>query len=330
MNRPSSMPNLDRLNTVLIAVSLVLAVRWPFETLLLAYAVLGPLHYMTEISWLHDRSYFLPQRRDAWPLVIGGIVLIVAVGSFANANKSALHLAVENGGLFLLFAFPLVLTVTSHWLKRLLLLAALVPACYLLARTFVFADSLAGYLPTVIHVYVFTGLFILLGWLRRPSRDSAGTLIAFLVCPLLCWLAPLDWSASVSAWAERSFVGTLRTINDRILGDAGITMSSAQIVEHPVSILITRILALAYLYHYLNWFSKVELIGWARISPARGVAILALWLGAVALYFYNYLLGFAVLLMLSFIHVVLEFPLNHRSFKEIGGLMATKFSARPV
>ena len=330
MNRPAHMPNIDRLNTVLIAVSMVLAIRWPFETLLLAYAVLGPLHYMTEISWLHDRNYFLPKRSDAWPMVLGGIVLLVAVGSFANANKSALHLAVENGGLFLLFAFPLVVTVTPHWHKRLLLLAVLIPACYLLARSFVFADSLAGYLPTVIHVYVFTGLFLVLGWLRRPSRDSAGTLIAFLLCPLLCWLVPLDWSATTAPWAERSFVGTLRTINDRILGDAGMTMSSEQIIEHPLSILITRLLALAYLYHYLNWFSKIELIGWARISPARGVAIALLWLGAVALYFYHYILGFAVLLMLSFMHVVLEFPLNHRSFRDIGGLLGAKLSARPV
>ena len=50
MSRPVRMPNIDRLNTVLIAVSMLLAIRWPFETLLLAYAVLGPLHYMTEIS----------------------------------------------------------------------------------------------------------------------------------------------------------------------------------------------------------------------------------------------------------------------------------------
>jgi hypothetical protein len=323
-------PNLDRLNIALISVSMLLAIRWPFETLLLAYAVLGPLHYMTEISWLHDRSYFLERRRDAWPLAIGGIVLVVAIAMFANADKSALHQAVENGALFWIFGFPLVLAATQSWIRRLVLLAVLVPVCYWSARTFLFADSLAGYLPTVIHVYVFTGLFMLLGWLRRPNRDSAGAVIAFLLCPVLCWLVPLDWSAAASPWAERSFVGTLRTINDRILGDAGMTMSSAQIIEHPISVLITRVLALAYLYHYLNWFSKVELIGWARVSPARGVAITLLWLGAVALYFYNYLLGFALLLMLSFMHVVLEFPLNHRSFREIGGLMRAKLAARPM
>lgn len=323
-------PNLDRLNIALLAVSMLLAIRWPFEILLLAYAVLGPLHYMTEISWLHDRNYFLARRRDIWPLMAGGLVLIIAIIAFAAADKSVLHQAVENGALFSIFGFPLVLAATPSWVKRLLLLAVLVPACYLLARTFLFAESLAGYLPTVIHVYVFTGLFMLLGWLRRPSRDSAGAAMAFLLCPLLCWLAPQDWSAAASPWAERSFLGTLRGINDRILGDAGLTFNRTEIIEHPASILITRVLALAYLYHYLNWFSKVQLIGWARISPVRGTAILALWLGAVALYFYDYLLGFVLLLILSFMHVVLEFPLNHRSFRQIGGLMGTKLSPRPV
>lgn len=322
--------NLDRLNIALIAMSMAFAIRWPFETLLLAYAVLGPLHYMTEISWLHDRSYFLARRRDVWPLMAGGLVLIVAIIAFAAADKSVLHQAVESGALFSIFGFPLVLAATPSWVKRLLLLAVLLPACYLLARTFLYADSLAGYLPTVIHVYAFTGLFMLLGWLRRPNRNTAGAVVAFLLCPLLCWLAPQRWSAAASPWAERSFIGTLRAINDLILGDAGLTFDHVEIIENPLSILITRVLALAYLYHYLNWFSKVELIGWARVSPVRGIAIVALWLGAVALYFHDYLLGFVLLLMLSFMHVVLEFPLNHRSFREIGGLVGSKLSPRPV
>lgn len=50
MADPARAANIDRLNIALIAVSMMFAVRWPFETLLLAYAVLGPLHYMTEIS----------------------------------------------------------------------------------------------------------------------------------------------------------------------------------------------------------------------------------------------------------------------------------------
>lgn len=329
MATPARALNIDRLNIGLIAVSTLLAVRWPFETLLLAYAVLGPLHYMTEISWLHDRNYFLPRRRDAWPLVIGGLASMIALIVIAGLGGDSLHRAVGNGTLFALLGFALVMVLTPSWPKRLLALAALVPACLFLGSSTGFADSLAGYIPTVIHIYVFTGLFMVLGWLRRPSGDSASALAVYLLCPLLCWLAPLGFSAAASGWAERSFVGTLGPINELILGDAGLTLDPAQLVEHPVSILITRVLALAYLYHYLNWFSKVEVIGWARISPTRAVAIVSLWIGAVALYFHNYVLGFAVLLILSFMHVVLEFPLNHRSFREIGSLARSRLSSSP-
>jgi hypothetical protein len=312
------------LNIALIAVSMLFAIRWPFETLLLAYAVLGPLHYMTEISWLHDRDYFLPRRRDVWPLLVGGLILIVVVGTAAASDKSLLRQAIENGALFALFGFALVLVLTPSWPKRLLALLVLLPACWWLARSAGFADSLAGYIPTIIHVYLFTGLFMLLGWLRRPSPDSAGALAAYLLCPLLCLLVPSEWSAGAAGWAERAFIGTLSGINDTILGDAGFAIDRAGLIEHPASVLVTRVLALAYLYHYLNWFSKVEVIGWARISPKRGAVILSLWVFAVALYFHHYLLGFAVLLILSFMHVVLEFPLNHRSFRDIGSQLRAK------
>lgn len=311
---------IDRLNIALIVVSMLFALRWPFETLLLAYAVLGPLHYLTEISWLHDRGYFLPRRRDAWPLWIGGTTLIVAVIAAADADRDLLRRAIENGALFALFGFALVLVLTPSWWRRLLALAVLVPACLWFARSVGLADSLAGYLPTVIHVYVFTGLFMLLGWLRRPGRDGALAFATYLLCPLLCLLAPAGWSASASGWAERAFVGTLSGINDLILGDAGIPVAPDALTTHPTSMLVARVLALAYLYHYLNWFSKVEVIGWAKVSPKRGAIIVALWVFSAGFYFVDYALGFMLLLTLSFLHVVLEFPLNHRSFRDIFGM----------
>lgn len=318
MAAPAGRLNLDRLNLALILGSALLAVGWPFETLLLAYAVLGPLHYLTEISWLHDRRYFLPRRHDVWPLLLGGTALILAVAMVAASHKSALRIAIEHGALFALFGFALVMVLTPRWRTRLLALLVLVPACTLLARVDGFATSLAGYLPTVIHVYVFTGLFMLVGTLRRPSRDSRAAMAAYVLCPVLCWLAPLAWSAPASAWAGHAFTGTLSSISRLILGDADHALDGDALLTDPLAILVTRVLALAYLYHYLNWFSKVEVIGWARMSPLRGVLIGAAWIGASALYFRDYLLGFTVLLLLSFLHVVLEFPLNHRSFRELG------------
>ena len=53
----------DTIHAGLLLASLALAYVLPFELLLLSYAILGPAHYFTEISWLHDRRYFLPQAR---------------------------------------------------------------------------------------------------------------------------------------------------------------------------------------------------------------------------------------------------------------------------
>jgi hypothetical protein len=49
---------LDILNIGLMALSCMAAFLVPFELFLFSYAVLGPLHYLTEIGWLHKRNYF--------------------------------------------------------------------------------------------------------------------------------------------------------------------------------------------------------------------------------------------------------------------------------
>jgi len=53
------MPRADAIHLGLMLLALAVAYVLPFELLLLSYAILGPVHYLTEISWLHDRKYFL-------------------------------------------------------------------------------------------------------------------------------------------------------------------------------------------------------------------------------------------------------------------------------
>jgi hypothetical protein len=77
-----------------------------------------------------------------------------------------------------------------------------------------------------------------------------------------------------------------------------------------------RLIAFAYTYHYLNWFSKVEIIAWHRISTKQGVTIAIIWSLSLALYYYDLKIGMMALYFLSLLHVVLEFPLNVRSFEE--------------
>ena len=59
-------------------ITAVFAFFLPFETFLLAYAFLGPLHYLTEISWLHDRQYFTKGKYDFVPLLLIGVALSYA------------------------------------------------------------------------------------------------------------------------------------------------------------------------------------------------------------------------------------------------------------
>ncbi len=51
-----NLAGVNYLNMGLMVLSCALAFVLPFELFLLAYAVLGPLHYLTQISWLHDRG----------------------------------------------------------------------------------------------------------------------------------------------------------------------------------------------------------------------------------------------------------------------------------
>lgn len=47
----------------LILISLLWAFLLPVDGLWISFTVLGPLHYLTQMSWLHDRSYFFRDTR---------------------------------------------------------------------------------------------------------------------------------------------------------------------------------------------------------------------------------------------------------------------------
>jgi hypothetical protein len=82
-----------------------------------------------------------------------------------------------------------------------------------------------------------------------------------------------------------------------------------------------RLMAFAYTYHFLNWFSKTRVINWHRTSKMRLSFIAVAYAVSVVIYAVDFRVGYTVLLMLSLLHVVLELPLNFRSalgvFQEI-------------
>jgi hypothetical protein len=83
-------------------------------------------------------------------------------------------------------------------------------------------------------------------------------------------------------------------------------------------IILARFVAFAYTYHYLNWFSKTSIIKWHKVPRKALIAVFVLWGLSLAIYAVNYMAGIMTLYLLSFVHVIFEFPLNFQSFREIG------------
>jgi hypothetical protein len=387
-------------------ITAVFAFFLPFETFLLAYAFLGPLHYLTEISWLHDRQYFTKGKYDFVPLLLIGVALSYA--AFAkdfefnidfykefvalNLFDKLLVLALFSS---LLFAFVknLVVKIIAILFIFIFISGWLAPenASENSKSTTIFA--LTSLVPTLIHVYLFTGLFMLFGALKSRSKTGLISVAAFIIIPIyLVYGLPVtpkknyisDYGKEAYYADGDGFFYTNVSILDhfRLMNEPNLTnkqyldsiinkdsktnqtpiaerqritdslsdkLNQAFIVPNPESeyymrpipaklaipieskdyywnyvffscfgIMLMRFIAFAYMYHYLNWFSKTEVIRWHKVPKIRFVAVLLLWLTACALYAYNYSLGLSFLFFLSFTHVLLEFPLNMVSIVGIG------------
>lgn len=394
------------LNIGLMLITAVFAFFLPFETFLLAYAFLGPLHYLTEISWLHDRQYFTKGKYDFVPLLLIGVALSYA--AFAkdfdfnidfykefvalNLFDKLLVLALFSS---LLFAFVknLVVKIIAILFIFIFISGWLAPenAAENSKSTTIFA--LTSLVPTLIHVYVFTGLFMLFGALKSRSKTGLLSVLAFIIVPIfLVFGLPVQTKTNyISDYGKEAYYADgdgffytnvsildhFRLMNEpnltnkqyldsiinkdsktnqtpiaerqRITDSLSDKLNQAFIVPNPDSeyymrpipaklaipveskdyywnyvffsgfgIMLMRFIAFAYMYHYLNWFSKTEVIRWHKVPKIRFIAVLLLWLTACALYAYNYSLGLSFLFFLSFTHVLLEFPLNMVSIVGIG------------
>jgi hypothetical protein len=320
--------NIEIVNLGLIGISLGLAFLLPFRIFLFAYAVLGPLHYLTEINWLHGKSYFVKSR--SWlPLSIG-LVLIVALPKLFGflglteypvvaqvMNKMNL---VSNGAIFIGIwtAFVWVFITKTHW--RWVLVGLGVVLAYFLNQVPGYIILIGAMLPTVLHVYLFTGLFMLYGALRSQSALGYMATIALAMSPII--IAQIDVSPTIydiPAFAKETFIdnGFYKT-NISLAKLLGITDGKNFLFYGSWELKVQTFLSFAYLYHYLNWFSKTAIIGWHKsIGGKKAFAILAIWIAHVLLFVLDYRLGFISALILSFLHVFAEFPLNATSISGI-------------
>ena len=318
----------DLLNIGLIFIALVLAYLLPFSSFLIAYAVLGPLHYLTEINWLHDRSYFTV-KKYTWLAVAALVVLIITVPKLAaylgimsaDWSRDLMYFfdSLSNPLLILILWVTVVLgLIPSAWRNAAFAIGVLF---FVLAKTFPSYVVIVGaMLPTVVHVYFFTILFMLYGAAKTESViDLAGSLMVLSV-PLLIAVVDMDKSFyNISDWTKDNFVGAkFHMVNLELAQLLGISDGKSFFFYGKWELKMQRFIAFAYVYHYLNWFSKTTIIGWHKGLKGKRIWLVAcLWSVLVLLFYLDYRLGFYSALVLSFLHVILEFPLNVASVKGI-------------
>ncbi len=303
------------LNTGLIIISCIISFFIPFELFLFSYGVLGPLHYLTEIGWLHKKNYFTKGKYD-YLILVGTCVIMVYLNFFPSKKGNSMLPDLIAFGLLASIAFVFL----KDWLYRAAVLILMVISIGYLNNSNSYFTWIAIFLPTIIHVFIFTWLFMLYGTLKERSVAGAISIVTLIACAVVIFtVQPQGLFYQVSEYSQKSY-GVFEELNVRLiqLFNMGQITEVGQVYTSNAGFVIMRFIAFAYTYHYLNWFSKTSVIKWHLVPKKVLIATIALWLLSIAMYAYDYNKGLKVLFFLSFLHVFLEFPLNITSFTGIG------------
>jgi hypothetical protein len=295
----------------------------------LAAAVLGPLHYLTEISWLYDRNCFLARKRDYVPLILLLMVLLLAAGEthWSFQRKQEIVTLVN----YAAFVGAAVLVTVSARATRIVAIPLIAASFLVLQHSERCAVLFGLLLPTIVHVFVFTGAFILLGALRGRSRSGAVSMAIFLLCAMSFFCLPFAPLFDVSGYVRAAYAPFER-LNWILMSALSPVATDAKdpLYQSVQGLAVMRFIAFAYLYHYLNWFSKTSIIKWNRISPPRAGAIALLWMASLWVYAHHGQTGAMLLASLSYAHGFLEMPLDHRTFLSIGREVRALIAEKPV
>jgi hypothetical protein len=275
----------------------------PLQVFIFVYAFVGPLHYLTEIAWLKKKGFYfgggiIPER--VYVAVAAVLCVAVSVDFYIHRGLTGYAIGI------------LVVLSLGALVKRPYVLISALVAGYV-AKFFVhgLVIFVAVILPTLVHVYVFTMLFMVSGLVRERKRTVLGWVNPFLLVGLPVVLLATRWNypAPNTYWihAEAGFA-SLHSYLVRLLGHN--LHPDATILADPAAAGVLRFLAFIYLFHYLNWFTKTELLAWHRVSRANWGWITALYAVSVGCYLWNFVVGFYLVNFLSMLHVFLEFPLN--------------------
>ena len=173
----------------------MIAIYLPFELFLFSYAILGSLHYLTEINWLDDKKYFIKSKSQGYKAFIV-LAIIISIYPFIT------YIELKNTGNFkviidflssqkniillsgLIFSVSLVYFTKMKQLFLAFIFSILFSVvCNLYLPRFVLV--IAVFLPMLMHVYIFTLLFMVYGQLKVGSRQGLISVLLLIAAPLI-------------------------------------------------------------------------------------------------------------------------------------------------
>ena len=324
----------DYVNIILMIVATVLAFNLPFELFLFSYAILGPLHYLTEIGWLHQRNYFATGKRDYYILIFLGLLITFQLFLTLPLEHQILQFLFPGNPqlvktlaklfsewspafVFLAFVISVGISFLSKITHKIIVFAAGIVLAILLKEVHYYILIFSVLFPTIIHVWLFTGIFILAGALKSKQFSGHLSLIVFILCTFSFFIFKGNTNYQISEYVQKAFTqSNFQSVNTAIFA---LLFSTKKMffLNSPKGLMIQRFIAFAYTYHYLNWFSKTNIIRWHEVPKRWLYTAIGLWICSIALYIYDYRTGVLALFFLSIMHVFLEFPLNFKSIVHI-------------
>ena len=175
-------------------------------------------------------------------------------------------------------------------------------------------------LPTIIHVYLFTILFMIYGVRKSKSTFGIINVLLIIILPLTLLFLDTDFfNYNFSQTVKDNYVNNnFHFLNASLAKLFGFYNDLKFFFYEKVDLKIQIFITFAYLYHYLNWFSKTTVIGWHKqLTTKKTIVIGSIWLLIICYYLYNYRLGLILSIFLSITHVMLEFPLNIITIKSL-------------
>ena len=321
----SILGNQHAANFCVLLFSAIAAWLFPLETFLFAGVIIGPFHYLTEIAWLRKKDFYF---RDGVIPPVAYLVVTVILCILA-ASDFTLH----HGWTAYAVAALIVLSLSTLIRSIPVLIGILILVGATKFFIHGYALFLAAFVPTVIHVFVFTFIFLLSGALRGKRASGFGAFNAFLLLaiPVLLIRLPASLPMGLPGHAWMQSEALFSNVHEYIAGLMGLGMHfNAGAALEPNAILVFRFLGFIYLHHYLNWFAKTELLAWHKVSKRSWATVLVIYTLLITSYFFSFALGFYATYGLSLLHVLLELPLNWQAGAGIVVQPWTRWKARAI